>query len=226
MSAEFPLRPEKFEKAFVEQVFGATSGSLSSLTHEPVGTGQVCDSYRFTCEWGDGEHPATFIAKCPSADQISRNAAAIFHLYDMEVGWYRDVATGSGVRCPQCYHAAIADNEQEFVLMLEDMAPAGQGDQLAGASLVQVKTTLTEAAALHNIRPPGGFDKLHWLHHAQGNSEFSKNTLINGYPVFRERFANLLAGDVLDLGAEMVSRMEHYIDHEPLEQSITHADMR
>lgn len=226
MSAEFPLRPEEFETAFVEQAFNAASGSLSSLSHVPVGTGQVCDSYRFTCDWAEGDHPATFIAKCPSGEQISRNAAAIFHLYDMEVGWYRDVAANAGVNCPQCYHAAIADNEQEFVLMLEDMAPAGQGDQLAGGSLIQVQTTLKEAAALHNIVPPDGFASLDWLHHAEANSEFSKNTLINGYPVFRERFAELLEGNVLDLGAEMVSRMEHYMGQEPLEQSITHGDMR
>ncbi|MEP2987492.1 MAG: phosphotransferase [Parasphingorhabdus sp.] len=226
MSTEFPLRPEEFEKAFVEQAFNAPPGSLSSLTHEPVGTGQVCDSYRFTCDWGDGEHPSTFIAKCPSAEEISRNAAAIFHLYDMEVGWYRDVASHSGVRCPTCYHAAIAENEREFVLMLEDMAPADQGDQLAGATLVQVETTLTEAAALHNVRPSGGFDKLSWLHHSLANGDFSKNTLINGYPVFRERFTKLLSDDVLDLGAEMVSQMEHYMARDPLEQSITHGDMR
>ena len=196
------------------------------MTHEPVGTGQVCDSYRFTCEWGEDGGPSTFVSKCPSADPISRNAAAVFHLYDMEVGWYRDVAGTAGVRCPRCYHADIAENEQEFVLMLEDMAPAKQGDQLTGGSLVQVETTLTEAARLHNIRPDGGFEALSWLHHAEGNGEFSKNTLINGYPIFRERFQPLLSGDVLDLGQQLVDRMESYIARDPLEQAITHGDMR
>jgi len=100
MSGRFPVRPEEFETSFIEQIFEAAPGSLQSLTHEPVGTGQVCDSYRFTCDWAEGDRPATFIAKCPSADPVSRGAAAIFHLYDMEVGWYRDVASGSGVCCP------------------------------------------------------------------------------------------------------------------------------
>lgn len=226
MSAQFPLRPEEFEKAFVEEVFGAAAGSLKSLTHKPVGTGQVCDSYRFTCEWTEGDLAKTFVAKCPSADEISRNAAAIFHLYDMEVGWYRDVADDCNALCPKCYHADIAGNEQEFVLMLEDMAPAGQGDQLAGASLLQVETTLREAANLHNFKPNGGFDNLRWLHHGEGNSEFSKNTLINGYPVFRERFSTLLSSDVLDLGQKLVDKMGDYVAHEPPEQTITHGDMR
>lgn len=226
MSSRFPVRPEEFETAFIEQVFDATSGSLKSLTHEPVGTGQVCDSYRFTCDWSEGSHPATFIAKCPSADPVSRGAAAIFHLYDMEVGWYRDIADDCGALCPASYHADIAENEQEFVLLLEDMAPASQGDQLTGASLPQVETTLAEAAALHGFQPDGGFERLKWLHHGQGNSDFLKNTLPNGYPLFRERFSTLLSPDILDLGQELIDRFDTYVAHEPLELAITHGDMR
>ncbi|QJB69570.1 phosphotransferase [Parasphingorhabdus halotolerans] len=226
MSAAFPLRPEDFNPGFVERVFNAPAQSLLGLTYEPVGTGQVCDSYRFVCDWVGDDGPATFVAKCPSANEISRGAAAIFHLYDMEVGWYRDIAEHCDALCPKCYHADIAENEQEFVLLLEDMAPASQGDQLAGASLVQVKTTLAEAAALHSFRPEGGFASYKWLHHGKDNSQFLVNTLQNGYPVFRDRFSSLLTADILDLGQQLVDRIGNYVAREPLEQTITHGDMR
>lgn len=226
MSAGFPLRPDEFDPRWVEKIFGAPSGSLQSLTHKPVGTGQVCDSFRFRCEWSGHDAPATFVAKCPSANETSRGAAAIFHLYDMETGWYRDIAEHCNALCPKSYHAAIADNEQEFVLLLEDMAPAVQGDQLAGASLIQVETTLTEAAALHSFAPEGGFDAYKWLHHAADNVAFTEQTLTNGYPVFRERFAGLLSPDILDVGQQLVDRIASYVGHEPLEQTITHGDMR
>ncbi len=226
MSAALPLLPEEFDPRWVEEIFGAPSGSLQSLTHEPVGTGQVCDSFRFTCDWRGHDAPATFVAKCPSADETSRGAAAIFHLYDMETGWYRDIAEHCDALCPKSYHAAIADNEQEFVLLLEDMAPAVQGDQLAGASLIQVETTLTEAAALHSFKPEGGFETYKWLHHAAKNVAFTEQTLTNGYPLFRERFAELLSPDILDVGQQLVDRIASYVGHEPLEQTITHGDMR
>lgn len=226
MSARFPLRPEEFEPAFIEQAFDASPGSLKSLAHEPVGTGQVCDSYRFTCDWSGTGNPASFIAKCPSADPVSREAAAIFHLYDMEVGWYRDIAKDCGALCPQSYHADIADNEQEFVLLLEDMAPAAQGDQLAGASLIQVETALDEAAALHDFQPPGEFESLPWLLHGAGNSQFLETSLPAGYPVFRDRFAALLSPEILDLGQQLVDRIGAYIAHEPPKPAITHGDMR
>jgi len=226
MSSRFPVRPEEFESAFIEHVFDAPSGSLRSLRHEPVGTGQVCDSYRFTCDWADAQGPATFIAKCPSADPVSRGAAAIFHLYDMEVGWYRDLAASSDALCPTSYHADIAENEQEFVLLLEDMSPATQGDQLAGATLVQVETTLAAAAKLHNIQPTDGLDGYNWLHHGAGNSAFLQNTLPNGYPLFRERFHELLSSDILDLGQQLIDRLSRYVAHEPPALTITHGDMR
>jgi hypothetical protein len=226
MSGRFPVRPEEFETAFIEQIFGAPPGSLKSLTHQPVGTGQVCDSYRFTCDWAEPGHPTTFIAKCPSADPVSRGAAAIFHLYDMETGWYRDVAGACSALCPKSYHADIAENEQEFVLLLEDMAPASQGDQLAGGSLDQVGTTLAEAAALHGFQPSGGFENLPWLHHGEGNSQFLESSLSAGYPVFRERFSSLLSPDILDLGQQLVDRIGTYIARAPGHQAITHGDMR
>ena len=65
MSRDFPIDPDEFDRDFIETVFRAPAGALRSLRHEPVGTGQVCDSYRFTCDWAGSEGPATFIAKCP-----------------------------------------------------------------------------------------------------------------------------------------------------------------
>lgn len=227
MSTDFPLRPEEFDPRWVEEIFSAPSGSLQSLTHQPVGTGQVCDSFRFTCDWQDDSFPRSFVAKCPSADPISRGAAAIFHLYDMEVGWYRDLAGSSGVGCPRSYHAAIGDDETQFVLMLEDMAPAKQGDQLAGATLAQVQSAIREAAALHSYRPEkGSLDDHSWLLHGQGNADYMRQSLPAIYPEFRKRFASRLSTDILDMGAELVAKFSSYLDAEPANPCITHSDMR
>jgi Ser/Thr protein kinase RdoA (MazF antagonist) len=101
-----------------------------------------------------------------------------------------------------------------------------QGDQLAGASLIQVESTVMAAAALHDARPKNGFESLEWLHHSAGNSAFLENSLPNGYPVFRERFSQLLPADILDLGQELIDRIARYIGHQPPELTITHGDMR
>jgi len=238
MAGRLPVLPGDFSAAYIERLFGARAGSLTALAHMPVGTGQVCDSFRFRCDWhadaqtgrkreDDEPLPSSFIAKCPSTDAASRGAAALFHLYEMEIGWYRDFAGHAGVTCPRCYHAEIAADGQDFVLLLEDMAPAVQGDQLAGATLLQVATTLQEAAALHALpAPDGDWQGYSWLHYSAGNSDFLKQTLPPGYAAFRDRFAALLSSDILDLGQELVNRIAAYIDKEPAQICVTHGDMR
>src|SRR5690606_8200754 len=106
------------------------------FTTAQVGTGQMCDSYRLTLDWDDGvTGPATVIAKCPSHDEASRNIAKLTGTYVKEVRWYRELAAASGVAAPHCHHADIAADDVDFILILSDLAPARQGDQLAGLGL-------------------------------------------------------------------------------------------
>ena len=232
MSAAFPRRPEEFTTGYVEQLFGAPAGSLRALSHTPVGTGQVCDSYRMRCDWADGPdgdaRPASFIAKCPSGDATSRGAAALFRLYDTEVGWYRDAARGAGVSCPHPYHAAIdPEDDQRFVLLLQDMAPAQQGDQLAGGTIAQVRATLREAAALHAWRPESGdIAALRWPLNSENNGAYVREWMPANYPRFRERFAHLLDDAILDQGQALIDRFDAYLDHVPDELCLSHGDMR
>lgn len=226
----FPLTPEEFSREWVEQAFSAQAGSLHSLRFEPVGTGQVCDSYRFSCDWAADDSaclPASFIAKCPSADANSRGAAATFHLYDIEVGWYRDFATASGVNCPLPYYATIGTDEQSFALLLQDMAPASQGDQLAGASLAQVRSALSEAATLHAYRPTQvRLEETSWVLHGEKNSAYLRAAIAASYAAFSTRFAGRLSEDILDLGERLTGKLASYYERQPLERCIAHGDMR
>src|SRR3546814_3679176 len=93
----------------------------------------MCDSYRLALDWEDGvAAPASVVAKCPSHDEASRNIAKLTGTYVKEVSWYRELAAGSRVAAPRCYHAEIADVDVDFVLLLSHLAPARQGAQLAG----------------------------------------------------------------------------------------------
>ncbi len=227
MSQGFPVRPEDFRKDWLEQVFAAPSGSLRDISFAPVGTGQVCDSYRFTCDWSEPGPPATFIAKCPSHDETSRGAAAIFHLYDTEVGWYRDFAADCPVNCPPCYHADVSGDEKEFALLLADMAPAGQGDQLAGCTMPQIRSAVREAARLHSFRPKGvALSDVPWLNHGADNGDFVLKTLPASYAAFRERYVGRLSEDILNMGDALIDRLDAYMGNAPAHDCIVHADFR
>ncbi len=222
-----PTQPEQFTTEWLAERLGAPAGSLSGFDATPIGTGQMCDSFRLTLDWNSHDGPATIVAKCPSTNEDSRRIARTVHNYTLEISWYRDLADEIPVNCPPCYHAEIAENEEDFALLLADMTPADQGDQLVGASLAQIEAAIGEAAKLH--APLWNNPRLQdypWLGYGKGNKELVRALLPGLYQGFRARYLGRLSGDILKMGDAYVARLDSYLDHEPSALTITHGDFR
>jgi hypothetical protein len=211
--------------AWLSDVLGQP-GRLKGFTAAKVGTGQMCDSYRLALDWEDGiDAPASVVAKCPSHDDASRNIAKLTGTYVKEVSWYRELAAGSGVAAPRCYHAEIAADDVDFVLILSDLAPARQGDQLVGLDFAGLVPCIEAAAGLHALlwNDPR-LDALPWL--SRDNGELIRHLFPQFYLGFRERYAARLDPDVLDLGAGIAERLDAYLAREPAARTIVHGDLR
>ena len=125
----------------------------------------------------------------------------------------------------------MGPTEQEFLLILEDMAPAVQPDQMAGASPGAVAKILSEAAHLHKFRwQDASLTNIAWLNYGAGNQDFVKEFLPTVYPEWRARYATRIDAGILDMGAEMVARFDSYAEPNPAlgapPVTITHGDMR
>jgi len=89
----------------------------------------------------------TMISKMPTSNEGFRFVANMLGLYEKEEGFYRDVAPDIRVRIPTCYaNLRVGD---DFVLLLEDLAPMRPGNQLASCSLEEAQMALAEVAKLH-----------------------------------------------------------------------------
>jgi hypothetical protein len=222
----FPSRPETMDAGWLAQALGRPADALAGFTARPVGTGQMCDSFRLTLDWRDrGDAPASIIAKCPSLDPASRSIAQQLGSYMLEVRWYRDVAADVPISVPRCSFADIAEDRIEFLLLLEDLAPARQGDQLAGADADAIAACVKQAAHLHaalwnDPRLPG----MTWLQ--KDNRPMIRAAFPALYQAFRERYTGRLDADCLDVGARLVERLEGYMGRTPAAQCLTHGDMR
>jgi hypothetical protein len=220
-----PDYPDQFNREWLEQVLDAPISSLANFTYTPLGTGQMCDSFRLTLAWDSYDGPTTIIAKCPSKDEQSRNIAALLGGYAREVNWYRELAAQSSVACPHCYHADIADNRVDFALLLGDCAPATQGDQLAGAGGDILRPAITQLAALH---APFWNKDIVADHPWIGND--SRAIVVAALPsladAFAERYTNRLAPEILDLGRALAASIENYLDWQGCAQSVIHGDYR
>jgi hypothetical protein len=130
--------------------------TVRSVEVEPIGTGQMGSSFRLTIDV-DGsdvgeasELPTTLVAKLPTADLEARVAIASSHR--TEVSFYRDLAPTIAAKVPRCELALISDDSTRFTLLLEDLAPAQQGDQLAGCTADQLVAAARNLAGLHGPR--------------------------------------------------------------------------
>jgi aminoglycoside phosphotransferase (APT) family kinase protein len=124
-------------------------GRVSAVTHEPCGTGQLADSYRFHLTYADGTGPATLVGKFASVDETSRAFGQQSGYYRSEIRFYQEVASSLSVAIPTPVHAELAENEIDFVLLMEDMSPARIVDQIEGCSADEAAVVVEQAAALH-----------------------------------------------------------------------------
>ncbi len=116
-----------------------------------VGTGQIgrCVRFRLAYAGEAAGAPATLVGKFPSLDPLSSQTGVQLRNYAREVFFYRELAARIPIAKPRCYWAEILGEGPEFALILEDMAPATQGDQLAGCTPEVARAAVCELAKLH-----------------------------------------------------------------------------
>ncbi len=143
-----PQGPADLTAAWLSDALGVRATSVKSI---PVGTGQTGSSHRLTVTYdGPTDLPTTFVAKIGAEDPAVRGRVA--HGYRAEVAFYRDLAPTVDVPVPTCFASQISDDGTTFVLLLADLAPARQGDQILGCSAEVVIRGATALAGLHGPR--------------------------------------------------------------------------
>lgn len=124
---------------------GVLGREVGTLDVEQVGTGQIGTCFRLRIDGTD-----TVLVKLPPPDPAARDMMA--GAYRGEIRFYQQVADTVAVRTPACHHAEIADDSGDFVLVMEDLAPARQGDQIAGCTAEQARDAVVNLAGLHGPR--------------------------------------------------------------------------
>jgi hypothetical protein len=93
--------------------------------------------------------PGALIAKFPGASEAGREIGNLFRFYEREIRFYEEIADRVDLRTPKRYHSAMDVGRGEYVLLLEDLAPAVVGDQVTGCSLAEARLAVEELARFH-----------------------------------------------------------------------------
>jgi hypothetical protein len=168
------------------------------------------------------------IAKLPSADESSRSAAKLVRAYEKEVRFYRHLASRLTVSSPQVYYCDIADDTISFVLLMADLAPAMQGDQLVGCTVLEAEDAMDQLVALHapfwNSPELLGFE---WL---VGDPDAYRNLMKDLLPMFwagfQDRYSDYMQPHVLEAGNVLFPEIVTYLAADDVPHTVVHGDFR
>jgi aminoglycoside/choline kinase family phosphotransferase len=203
--------------------------SVVAVELTSVGTGQMSESLRMSLRYdGPTEAPSTMVAKIPAADETSRATAKALGNYENEVRFYQELAPGLPMRTPAVFHADIDVDEAAFILLLEDLAPARQGDQLVGCTPEVAEVAVHELVKLHAPRwGDPTLASMPWLHRDRTAYQQSMSMLLPTlWDGFRTRYAADLGPDVHAAGEAVFGQIEAYLTAGTEPWTIIHGDYR
>ena len=195
-----------------------------------VGTGQMGRNLRFELSWNspDPTLPRSVVGKFPSDDPKSRATGQQQGAYEKEVRFYTELAPTVGIRTPRCLFADVEPTSGDFVMLMEDLAPALQGDQLAGCSSDQAALALVEASRLHAPRwKDPRLERLAFLTAPSAQSgQLLQAVYKTLWPGFSERYANSLSRDAMDLSQRLGDHLAGWVLSGNAPLTLVHGDYR
>jgi hypothetical protein len=202
------------------------SSAVTSFDAKDIGTGQVGANVRFTLTYDGTPGPATIVCKFASRDAQSAATGIQTLTYETEVAFYRDLADTVEISRPHCYFVDIVHGTADVVLVMEDLAPAEQGDQIAGCSVEDATLAIDEVAKLHGPRwGDPTLRELAWLDRtASQGGMASMYTFF--WDQFVDRYRSTLDEVTLAHGERLKSTIESARTHTPSALTPIHYDYR
>ncbi len=211
----------------------APGARVVSFGAEPIGTGQMADTTRFTLTYdgapsASGPGPATVVGKFASADDQSRGTGLALRAYEIEVRFYREVAGRVGVRVPATYVAEVEPETGWFTLLLEDIVGGTQGDQIEACSPEVAASVLEEMAGLHApCWESPELARLEWLNRTTSDADGFLAVLVSSlFPGFLERYAGDLSPEHQEVCRIFTEHVSAYTSLRTGPRTASHGDFR
>ncbi|SOD72144.1 phosphotransferase family enzyme [Jatrophihabitans sp. GAS493] len=203
---------------------------VTDVSVTAVGTGQMADSYRVIPVYA-GEPvdvPDSVVVKLTSEDQASIDTSREQGNYLREVRFYQQLAPTIATRVPGCLYADVSQSGDDFVLVMEDVGPAEQGDQISGCSLERCEVVVDEAARLHGPRwGDPALAQLPWLNINDQMYPLATTLLTAAFPVFCKQYDGILDSAVVDVGTRLIEQLPSFFElQRAMPWTLQHGDYR
>jgi Ecdysteroid kinase-like family len=233
--ANFPtnaneLTPEHLTR-YLQESGSLDRGNVTGVSAKIIGTGKMGDNARLQISYEDaaGDAPETLIAKFPASDEQARAMAGAQGAYYNEVMFYRELAPRTTMHTPKIFGSELSEDRTEFILLMEDMAPAEPGSQLVGESREHATQVLTEAAklaaAFYGDESVVANDYVITPARDDGG-EFGAALMEQSWPGFLDRFGAGLSPEAIDFGEHYVANHLKFVKRFTGPKTVAHGDLR
>ncbi len=172
------------------------------------GIGGTVARIRLVYEGDAAGAPASIIAKLPSAIELTRGGGRFLRLPEREVRFYSELADRVPTRTPACYYAAVDDEGDAFVLLIEDLGAMESGDDLVGTTPERAGRVVDALAAQHAAwwRSPD-LDTLEWMPAVDEHARMWQRMFTTAWREHRDGLAELMPADLVPLGEAMTRHL-------------------
>src|SRR3954469_21141324 len=210
------------EDLTAEWLSDAVGARVESFEVERIGTGQMSQNHRVRLT-GDGAPPSVVI-KVAAADSTSRATGVGMGAYEREIRFYRELAPRIGGPLARCLATAFDTTEGWFTIVLEDIAPARQGDQVEGCSVDDARRAMEGLAWLHApVFAPSELGATPWLNQATPLNQALLSQLLPG---FLERYDGRIAPEHRALCERFVASADGWGNDRRPPLGLVHGDYR
>lgn len=227
------LMPEAITAEWLTSALSARGldARVESFDIEEVGTGQLGETRRFHLRYAvtpPPDAPATVVGKFPSHNEVAAKTGREMGFYRSELMFYRELAHRTEINTPAVYVAELDQDTNDFVLLLEDKAPAVQGDHMSGCSVEDARMALAEAALLHAaFWNDAELERQPWLYVPEGAQGYYTTELVeSSWAHFEKTYAHRMDPEVIAVCAEFVRHHAAWNAPRPHPKCYSHNDFR
>ena len=222
------MRAEDVTSEWLSSVLGGDAGPVTS---QRIGDGHIGVNVRVAMPDAEAHLPRSVVVKLPATDATSLATAAMLRHYERETRFYTELAGTVDMRVPACLYGDWTAATNAFVLVLEDMAPATQGDQLTGCNLDQARDAVRELAKLHGPRwDDPTLNELDWIEHDTGDDAEAGSGLAMMwqmlFPGFAATYRSHLSAEEFELADRFGAAIPSWRGGRTGPKAITHGDYR
>jgi hypothetical protein len=213
--------PDEISAAWLSAALG--DGALEITSVERIGTGQMSQNHRVAYRTKDGEHH-TVVVKLASDDATSRATGVGLGAYLREITFYQQLAPRIGGPIPTCHLAVYDGAEGWFTLILKDVSPAVQGDQIDGCTTAEAETAMRALARIHApVLGDLAVGSAPWLNQPNPLNEALLRAVFKG---FLERYGDRLAAEHVQVCERLIPSVDGWYEDRRPPLGLTHGDYR